>query len=91
MKQLADALIHAATYLTLREDDDEDRLAQDVAVLERIGALLEFATGEELAALHEAARRARDEALVASKKDGKLLEAFEHWIELFEPEKEEEE
>jgi hypothetical protein len=64
MNSIADALVYAVTYISLRESNDDGD--DDVGALESIATILQAATKEEEDALAAAAQRA--------------LEAEKNWI-----------
>jgi len=58
MKALADALVHAVTYINCLPDPTEEHVDDDVHALEDIATLLRDSTEEEKDALAAAAERA---------------------------------
>ena len=80
MNAIADALVYATSYINLRDEEDDERLDEDVGALESIAGFLSHASEEEKSALADAATRAH-----ASEKAGAMRESFladyETWME----------
>ena len=61
MKALADAVVHAVTYINCLPDPNEEHADEDVRALEELAAYLVNATNEEKDALAAAAQRALEQ------------------------------
>jgi hypothetical protein len=77
MKAMANALVYAVTYVSLREGDDED---SDVGALEPIAGELQSAGKRELDALAAAAEKAlKDEKRGPRRKE--FIKEYGAWME----------
>ena len=81
MKALADAIVYAATYIDLREDESEESLDDDVGALESIASDLHEATTEEQDALAAAAQRALAAELAAPQPRDAFVASYRTWME----------
>jgi hypothetical protein len=77
MKSIADALVYAAAYISLRKSGDDDA---DVEALESIAFMLRSATHAELDALAAAAERAISDEKGHPRRE-EFVRAHASWME----------
>jgi len=80
MKALAEALVHAVTYINCLPDPNEDHADEDVRTLEEIAAYLGDATDAEKDALAAAAQRAFEQEQ-SSIPQPEYLNVYGTWME----------
>jgi hypothetical protein len=80
MKSLAEALVHAVTYINCLPDPNEERTEEDVRTLEEMATYLATATNEEKDALAAAAQRAVAEEQSGSARP-EYLNDYGTWME----------
>lgn len=81
MKNIANAIVYAVTYIDCAADEEERRLDQDVGAIESIADMLSRATPGELDALAEAADRALKEELAAPNPRPDFVDSYRSWME----------
>jgi len=81
MKALAEALVHAVTYINCLPDPNEEHADEDVRALEEMATYLADSTDEEKDALAAAAQRAFEEEQSGSIPRPEYLEVYATWME----------
>ena len=81
MKALAEAIVHAVTYINCLPDPNEEHGEEDVRTLEEIATYLADATDEEKNALAAAAQRAFEAEQSAGNPRSEYLDVYGTWME----------